>query len=142
MPLFKDADEAKKILGGFFIDLVERRKKDDPAISKPFDVLNGTKLTVVFDLRDPDLKSFIDCAAKPIEITFDDNKKPDATFIVDADIGHNFWIGRVNLAKALVKKDVVALGPVPKLLKILPTVRKFHPIYAKNLEDNGWDHLI
>jgi hypothetical protein len=141
MPMFKDPDELEKVLGGFFLDLVERRKSDDPAISEPFDILNNTKLVVIFDLRGPELKIFIDCTIRPIEVTFNDKKRADATLIVDADIGHKFWLGKVNLAKALVKKDVVALGPVPKLLKLLPTVKKFYPIYARYLEDNGWGHL-
>ena len=142
MSMFKDSEEVEKILGGFFIDLVERRKNDDQEISAPFDVLNDTKLVALFDLRSPDLKIFIDCTYRPISITFNDSKKADATFIVDADVGHDFWLGKVNLAKALVKKDVVALGPVPKLLKLLPTVRKFYPIYARYLEDNGWGNLV
>jgi hypothetical protein len=141
MAMFNDTEELEKILGGFFNDLVERRRNGDPGISQPFDVLNDTGLVVVFDLRNPGLKIFIDCTERPIAITFNDRKKADATFIVDADTGHNFWLGKVNLARALVKKDVVALGPVPKLLKLLPTVKKFYPVYAKYLEDNGWGHL-
>jgi len=135
MTMFKDADELKITLGGFFDELVERRKKDDPEISKPFDSLNGTKMVVLFDLRDPDLKITIDCTANPIKITYNDNKKADARFIVDADVGHNFWLGKLNLAKAIVKKDVVVLGPVPKLLRLLPTVKKFYPIYGKYLDN-------
>ncbi len=142
MTMFNDADELEKILGGFFLDLVERRNNDDPEISGPFDVLNKTGLIVLFDLRNPDLKIFIDCSRKPIEISFNDNKRADATFLVDADVGHNFWLGKVNLAKALVKKDVVALGPVPKLLKLIPTVKKFYPIYESWLRKNGWDNMV
>lgn len=141
MANFKDREELKTILGGFFLELVGRQEQGDPGVAHPLQVLNDTRLVVIFDLRDPDLRIFIDCTVRPICVTFDDAKKGDATFILDADKGHEFWLGKVNLAKALVKKDVVALGPVPKLLKLLPTVKKFYPIYAQYLRDHGWSRL-
>ncbi len=142
MAMFKDADELKEVLGGFFRELVERRKNDDPEISGPFDKLNATKLTVVFDLRKPELKITIDCTESPIRIGFDESVKADATFIVDADAGHKFWLGKINLAKAIATKEIVALGPVPKLLRLLPTVKKFYPVYENYLKRQGREDLV
>ena len=57
--------------------------------------------------------------APPIEVTFNDNdKKPEVEMSMKADVAHKFWFGKVNLVAALARRQMIAKGPVPKILKL------------------------
>jgi len=59
-----------------------------------------------------------------------------------ADIAHAFWHGKVNLVSALAKKDIVAIGPIPKILKLLPAVQPLYKEYPNLLREKGYGDLI
>ena len=59
-----------------------------------------------------------------------------------ADISHAFWHGKVNLISALAKKDIVATGPIPKILKLLPAVQPLYKLYPSLLREKGYTSLI
>jgi len=56
---------------------------------------------------------------------------------MSSDIAHKFWFGRVNLMAALTRKQMVAKGPVPKVLKLLPAIKPSYEMYPKYLVENG-----
>jgi hypothetical protein len=59
-----------------------------------------------------------------------------------ADISHLFWHGKVNLMAALAKKDIVATGPIPKIIKLLPAVQPLYQAYPALLREKGYSHMI
>jgi hypothetical protein len=59
-----------------------------------------------------------------------------------ADTGNKFWLGKVNLSVAMARGTVRAKGPVPKLLKLIPTAKELFPEYQKMLTENGRDDLV
>jgi hypothetical protein len=59
-----------------------------------------------------------------------------------ADVAHAFWHGKVNLVSALAKKDIVATGPIPKILKLLPAVQPLYKVYPALLKEKGYGNLI
>ena len=61
---------------------------------------------------------------------------------VKADIAHAFWHGKVNLLSALSKKDIVAKGPIPKILKLLPAVEPLYKVYPALLREKGYESMI
>jgi hypothetical protein len=68
--------------------------------------------------------------------------KPDVTMTMKADVSHAFWHGRVNLIAALAKREIVATGPIPKILKLLPAVEPLYRQYPRLLAEKGLAHLI
>jgi hypothetical protein len=59
-----------------------------------------------------------------------------------ADVAHAFWHGKVNLLSALAKKDIVAQGPIPKILKLLPTVEPLYKQYPLLLKEKGYGSMV
>jgi len=55
-----------------------------------------------------------------------------------ADIAHKFWFGKVNLTMALTRRQMVAKGPIPKILKLLPAIKPSYAMYPKYLDENGY----
>ena len=72
----------------------------------------------------------------------DDSIAPTATFTLTADVAHKFWHGKVNLAKALTTKAIVARGPIPKILKLLPVIEPMYKRYPQYLKDKGRTDLV
>jgi hypothetical protein len=59
-----------------------------------------------------------------------------------ADTAHAFWHGKVNLISALARKEIVAQGPIPKILKLLPAVEPLYQVYPVLLKEKGYGDLV
>ena len=59
-----------------------------------------------------------------------------------ADVAHAFWHGKVNLVGALAKKEIVAKGPMPKIIKLLPAVEPLYKQYPALLREKGYEDMI
>jgi hypothetical protein len=59
-----------------------------------------------------------------------------------ADVAHAFWHGKVNLISALSKKDIIATGPIPKILKLLPAVQPLYKVYPDLLREKGYHAMV
>ena len=59
-----------------------------------------------------------------------------------ADLAHKFWFGKVNLLTALTTRKIVAKGPIPKILKLLPTIQPLYKMYPELLRKWGKDELV
>lgn len=131
MGLFESGEEFGKVLGGFF-ELV----RDTPEIA---DKLAASKLIIRFDYTDPDVSIIVDASTQPLDVRINDMEtKPEVQMSMSADIAHKFWFGKVNLMAALTRKQMVAKGPIPKILKLLPAIKPTYAMYPKYLEDNGY----
>lgn len=132
MALFENSEIFEKILVGFFKELV--KNKD---ISKK---LLDSKLIIRFNYSEPDLSITVDCSVgDEIEILVNDNtKKPEVEMWMKAEIAHKFWFGKVNLIAALTRKQMIAKGPIPKILKLLPAIKPAYSMYPKYLNENGF----
>ena len=128
MGVFPNSETLKKVLGDFFQILAEHQE------IKPR--LLASNLVIKFIYSDHDLAITIDCSKYTITITFnDDQKKPEVEMSMKADIAHKFWFGKINLVAALARRQMIAKGPVPKILKLLPAIKPSYVIYAKYLEE-------
>lgn len=63
--------------------------------------------------------------------------KPEIYMTMKADIAHEFWLGKVNLLAALSRRQIVAKGPIPKALKLLPAIKPAYSLYAEFLAERG-----
>ena len=143
MPHFKDSDECDKILGGFFRQMGEEVKKGDEEIVEIQNKLAEISLIVKFVWRDPVLTLTLDFTQDPFMVHVNDDEiVATATFTLTADNGHKFWHGQINLAKALTTKTIVARGPIPKILKLLPVIKPLYIRYPAYLKEQGRSDLV
>ena len=59
-----------------------------------------------------------------------------------ADIAHQFWHGKINLMTALARRQMIAKGPIPKILKLLPAVEPMYEMYPRLLREMGRADLV
>ena len=135
MGYFKSSEQFKEVLGGFFLKLFEH-----PQIGPK---LMAANLMIQFVYTDPDLTISADTGKGAPSILFNDKDfKPDVQLSMKADVAHRFWHGKVNLVAALTRREMVAKGPIPKILKLLPAIKPAYALYPQYLKENGWEDLI
>ncbi len=138
MSYFKDSQECDQILGGFFRKMSEGVAGKDPVLVGIQSKLAEMGLIVKFVWREPVLSLTLDFTKDPFGVYANDETiNPTATFTLTADNGHKFWHGQINLAKALTTKTIVARGPIPKILKLLPVIEPMYKRYPMYLKDIG-----
>lgn len=131
------------MLGGFFRAMSQEVTKGDKELVKIQDKLAEIELIVKFVWRDPELTVTLDFTKNPFMVYINDSTiTPTATFTLTADVAHKFWHGKVNLAKALTTKAIVARGPIPKILKLLPVIEPMYRRYPLYLKEKGRDDLV
>jgi 2-oxoisovalerate dehydrogenase E1 component len=135
MPVFKTTDELYKVMGALF-----ERLRSTPEIAEK---LAAGDLVVRFHYRDPDGIATIDLTRTPIEFEFgESDREADVRMTSSADVAHEFWLGRLNVPKAIATRKVVARGSVPKALKLLPAIKPAFEIYPQVLRELGYSHLL
>jgi len=135
MAYFENGDKLQEILGGFF-----RKLLDDPAIGPK---LQASNMVIKFLYSDPALSITIDCTKNPVQLLFNDSSvKPEVEMSMKADVAHRFWFGKVNLLAALTRREMVAKGPIPKVLKLLPVIKPAYDLYPQYLQEKGLAHLL
>jgi hypothetical protein len=135
MALFESSDKFEQVITGFF-----RFVADIPEIA---DKLLASKLVIRFIYSEPDVIVVVDCSGDRIEVRPGDNEsKAEVVMSMKADIAHQFWFGKVNLTRALTRRDVIAKGPIPKILKLLPAIKPAYALYPRYLEENGYGEYV
>ncbi|MCC6188240.1 MAG: hypothetical protein IT318_04370 [Anaerolineales bacterium] len=140
MSVFTDSEQFYACVG----ELMERAKRDPtvgPKIAK-------SGIIIQFRYTDPQAVTTINARARPTQAgAFVDvihgptDLQPDVVMTMKADVSHAFWHGRVNLVAALAKRDIIASGPIPKILKLLPAVEPLYKQYPALLREKGLAHL-
>jgi hypothetical protein len=142
MAVFKNIDELRTCFGRLF-DEAQRDSRIAPKIK-------DSHLVIQFRYDDPAAVVTINAAASPSQngtyfnVTWveDPNVRPDIEMSMKADVAHSFWHGKVNLMAALARRQIIAKGPIPKILKLLPAVEPMYEMYPRILHDLGRDDLI
>lgn len=139
MAVFKDADQVYDLLGGLFNDLTQ-----DPVISEKF---AASKLVIRFAYEDPDSEIWLDASKgdpKNLGVICGpaEGLEAEVEMSMKADVAHQFWLGNVNLMVALTRRQIVAKGPIPKIMKLLPVIKPAFDIYKKMLTQRGLADMI
>ena len=135
MPVFRDTDHLYEVLGALF-----DRLRAEPTIAER--LLEG-KLVVRFRFTDPEGVVTIDLRQAPITYTFGESDlKPDVEMIQSGDTAHQFWLGRLNVARAIATRKVISRGSVPKALALLPAIKPAFEIYSQVLRQLGYEEMI
>lgn len=141
MSIFRDSEQFYECVG----ELMDRAKKDPqvgPKIAK-------SGIVIQFRYTNPDAQTTVNAKDKATQPgAFVDvihgpcNLKPDVVMTMKADTSHAFWHGKVNLMAALAKKEIIASGPIPKILKLLPAVQPLYKMYPALLKEKGYSNLV
>lgn len=134
MGVFTDESEVYTYLGGIF----ELATKKDGLSDK----LAASGVVLRIHYTDPDSTITVDMPNKEVETGDGSTKEPNVELFMTADTGNRFWLGKVNLSVAMARGTVRAKGPVPKLLKLIPTAKELFPEYEKMLTEAGRDDLV
>jgi hypothetical protein len=141
MSVFRDSKHFYECVG----ELMDRAKKD-PAVGPK---IAKSGIIIQFRYTDPDATTTINAKDKATQPgSFVDvihgscSLKPDVVMTMKADVSHQFWHGKINLVAALAKKQIVADGPIPKILKLLPAVQPLYQQYPVLLREKGYPNLV
>jgi alcohol dehydrogenase len=135
--VFSDEANLYEILFTFFEAL-----RDHPEIGGK---LAQSGLTVRFNYKDPD--SSIAMGNKDGKVFLLKGKEanaiePEVDMSMKADFAHYFWHGKANLLQALTRREVVAKGNIPKVLKLLPILEPAYKFYPEFLTDKGYARIV
>lgn len=139
MGVFKDADQLYDLLGGLFDELTK-----DENIAEKF---AASGLVIRFAYEDPDSEIWLDASKKdPNDIGVTNGPAEGLTAEVEmsmkADVAHQFWLGNVNLMVALTRRQIIAKGPIPKIMKLLPVIKPAYDVYRNMLKERGLESMI
>ena len=141
MGVFRDSKQFYECVG----ELMDRAKCDPEVGSK----IAKSGIIIQFRYTDPDAVTTVNGKDKPTQpgaycdvIHGPTNLHPDVVMTMKADVSHAFWHGKVNLVAALAKREILATGPIPKILKLLPAVQPLYKIYPALLKEKGYEKMI
>lgn len=131
MPYFTEANDVEHFIGGIFTECLT-----DPELGPKFEA-TGTVLKLNFS--EPDSTVLVDCGGRKVFTGSDSDAgpPPNVEMWMTADVGHEYWLGKVQVAPALAKGQMRAKGPVPRILKLVPLTRHVFPRYQKMIEESG-----
>jgi len=132
MTTFSSSEELQKVLGGFFEELIQ--------VEDIRNSLLKCGMVIRFNYEQPSLSITIDSRNNDIDFLYDDKEmKPDVEMKMKADIAHKFWMGQVNLMMAIARRQIIAKGQIPKVLKLLPVVKPAYKLYPDYLKRHNFD---
>ena len=135
MSVFRDSDHLYEVLRALF-----ERIQREPAIA---DRLLEGNLVVRFRFTEPEGVATIDLQRAPISYTLGESDlEADVEMIQSGDTAHQFWMGRLNVARAIATRKVISRGSVPKALALLPAVKPAFEIYPQVLRELGYAEMI
>lgn len=130
MSTFPNPQTLQEVLGGFFFYLLQQPEMREKLLK--------SKLVIKFNYQEPDLAITVDLSGNEGVVTFNDaSKNPEVEMKMKADVAHRFWFGKVNLVIALARREMIAKGPIPKILKLLPVIKPAYELYPKYLQEKG-----
>ncbi len=135
MPYFESIEPFYECISELF-----DRLSEDPVIKEK---ALQSKLIVNFIYRNPEGEVWIDCTGDEIKLmTGKQELTADATLKMDTDVAHRFWLGKLNLIKALTTEEIESEGSVPRMLKLLPVIKPAFKIYPEILKKKGLESTI
>jgi hypothetical protein len=139
MGLFKDEQDVYQVLGTFFRQF-STNQDFGPDI-------HNSGLIIQFEYTDPAAVITIDTVnvAESEYYKVYEGKvemKPDVHMKMKADIANKFWLGKLNLLSALSRRQIIAKGPIPKILKLLPAIKPAYAMYQDYLKEIGRTDLL
>jgi hypothetical protein len=135
MAIFTNTEEAEHFLGRPWELLGE-----DPEIGPK---LGGLGKTLGAEYVDPEGSLRIHCADGSVRVERGTAGEPgDVILHMDADTGHRFWQGAVNIPLALSRQQVKVEGKMSDVMSILPYLNAGFEKYKQFLREEQREELI
>lgn len=135
MAVFESSEKFLAVITGFF-----RHMAAEQSVAEK---LLASKLVIRFIYSQPDAIVVVDCSGDQIDVRAGDSEtEAEVEMTMAADVAHQFWFGKVNLTRALTRREIIARGPIPKILKLLPAIKPVYALYPQYLEQNGYGAYI
>jgi hypothetical protein len=142
MTVFKSNDELQTCMGRLY----DEAKRDSRIAPK----IKDSHLVIQFRYEEPHATATINASRPPtqegayFDVLWGDDTglKPDIEMSMKADIAHQFWHGKINLMTALARRQIVAKGSIPKILKLLPAVEPMYEMYPRILRELDREDLV
>jgi hypothetical protein len=135
MSVFENSAEFEGMIAGFFNYVAS-----DPEVGEK---LLGSGIVIRFNYSDPEAVVLVDCSGDEVLVQTGDTESPaEVEMSMKAEVAHRFWFGKVNLTKALARREMTARGPIPKILKLLPAIRPAYDLYPQYLREQGYEEYI
>lgn len=131
MATFADSEELYAVQGGFFEHITT------DALLGPKFIASKTSFLVRY--RDPVAFLLVDCTGETPVVTYpvDGDTPAEITLDMDADAGHKFWLGQLNLTGAIARRKVAIGGSMKDAMKLLPAMKPAFPKYKVYCEGAG-----
>ncbi len=138
MSYFKDADHLYQVIGTTLTTALE----EEPAMKTK---MARSGMIFRFSYHEPEAVITVDCTGGRAEVLPGEAGqalKPDFELFLSGDAAHLFWSGRLNLAAAIARREMVARGSVAKAMKLLPALRPALRHYPEVLRRLGFESMI
>lgn len=134
MGFFQTDQDLYDVFAGFFEEVKDSEQAK--AIMASYEKSDQHDALVQYVYKKPDAKiTWVDNGEGSIEVIYGEtNRNPELTFEMNADIGHKFWLGKVDLTQALARQQMKATGPLSKALKVVPQLQYWFPLYQDYLK--------
>ena len=135
MAYFTKSDEVEHFIGGIFTECM-----DDDDLGPQF---QATGVILHLHFTEPDSEVLVDCSERKVYTgqEVDGGPTPTVEMFMTSDVGHEYWLGKRNVAVSLAKGDMRAKGPVPKILKLVPITKHVFPRYQEMIKEAGRPEL-
>jgi len=142
MPVFQSADELYEIYDEFF--KLVKGSEEAKSIMRSYMKSDAHNALVQYIYHKPEAKmTWMESDDGGIDVVFGETDlNPELIFEMDADIGHKFWLGEIELTPALARKQIESKGPLSKALKVVPQLKIWYPKYREYLLNTGRNELV
>ena len=128
MPVFESAEKLYHCLGGFF-----ELMSNHPQTQR---LLQTTELTVTFVFTDPEASITLAARSGEQSVHYGDyGESPDVKLSMSGDMAHRFWMGEVNVMSAILTRQIVAEGPLDKIMELKPLIKAAMEIYPRHVKE-------
>jgi len=134
MTYFKTDQDVHHFIGGIFTECV-----NEPELQPKF---AETGVIMLLHFTDPDAQVLVDFVKSKVYSDPAAGPSPNIEMFMTADIGHEYWLGKINVAVALAKGQMRAKGPIPKILKLVPLTKYVFPRYEQMILDAKRPELL
>ena len=127
MSVFETPDQLYGCVGG----LLNKMGVDPIVLAE----LQSLKLKVKFIFHEPESSIFLTVEDGTHSIYYGETcQKPDIELAMSGDVAHYFWMGEVNVMQAITKQQIVASGPLGKIMKLVPLIKVAIKLYPQHYE--------
>ena len=128
MAVFDSSEKLYNCFCGLF-ELMERHPQTQA-------FLKGMELTVTFAHTKPEASITLITRGGEQSIHCGEcNASPDIQLAMTGDIAHNFWMGKINVMRAITTQQIALVGSLSKILALKPLIKAAIELYPQHFQD-------